>query len=128
MTTKSLARPICLALIAALSLAAFTAPASARTFVDVGIGVPVYGYGPRYAYAPAYYPYPYQPVYYPAPAYAMPPQPVAYLPAPPTGPVVPTPDGRYCREYTSQVKVGNQMQPSYGTACQMPDGAWQIQS
>lgn len=125
MTTRSLAHPIRTALVIALSLAALTAPAMARTFIAVGVGAPIYG--PRYV--PTYYPYPYQPVFYPAPVYAMPaPQPVAYLPSPPSGPVVPSPDGRYCREYTAQVKVGNQLQPSYGTACLQPDGAWQIQS
>jgi hypothetical protein len=34
--------------------------------------------------------------------------------------------GRYCREYQSMVVVGGQQQPSYGTACRMPDGQWRI--
>lgn len=68
---------------------------------------------------------------------------MVYPPPPPRGaqvvyvepaplPVVPASDpyldgqGRYCREYQSQVTVGGQIQPAYGTACRMPDGAWRI--
>ncbi len=126
MSTKSLALHI---LAAAACLAPLTA---ANAYYGGGwhhgssfsleIGGPVY-YGPP-AY-PAYYP---APVYYgPAPVAAYP-TPVAYLPQPPQGPVVPTPDGRYCREYSSHIIVNNHPQASYGTACLMPDGAWQIQS
>ncbi len=35
-------------------------------------------------------------------------------------------DGRYCREYQTNVIVGNQQQQLYGTACRQPDGSWQI--
>ncbi|MBA8666957.1 hypothetical protein H1Q59_03505 [Holosporaceae bacterium 'Namur'] len=34
--------------------------------------------------------------------------------------------GRYCREYTQTVKVGNKIQEAYGKACRNPDGTWQI--
>ncbi len=37
-----------------------------------------------------------------------------------------TNDGRYCREYQNTVKVGGNRQSSYGTACQQPDGSWEI--
>jgi uncharacterized protein YcfJ len=32
----------------------------------------------------------------------------------------------YCREYTQRVNIGNHVEESYGTACQQPDGSWQI--
>jgi surface antigen len=35
-------------------------------------------------------------------------------------------DGRYCREYQAQVNVGGHPRETYGTACQQPDGSWQI--
>jgi hypothetical protein len=62
------------------------------------------------------------------------PPPVVYAPPPPTAPMSVTPtsepyrtsDGRYCREYQSTVMVNRQPQPSYGMACQMPDGTWHI--
>ena len=34
--------------------------------------------------------------------------------------------GRYCREFQQQVVVGGRMEQAYGTACQQPDGAWEI--
>ena len=34
--------------------------------------------------------------------------------------------GRYCREYQQTVFVGGQEQAAYGTACQQPDGSWEI--
>lgn len=80
---------------------------------------------PRY-YSGYYYA---PPVYYPPP----PPQ-VVYVPAPqpaplvaaPTSPAYRTSDGRYCREYQATVTVNGMPQPSYGTACLMPDGAWRV--
>jgi hypothetical protein len=81
-------------------------------------------YGPRYHYG--YYHYP--PVYYPPP----PPR-VVYVPAPPpvmsavpTSPIYRAPNGEYCREYQSTVTIDGQPQPSYGTACQQPDGSWRV--
>ena len=34
--------------------------------------------------------------------------------------------GRYCREYQTEVIVGGQVQKSYGQACRQPDGQWEI--
>lgn len=34
----------------------------------------------------------------------------------------------YCREFQSTMLVDGQPQPSYGTACLQPDGAWKIVS
>ena len=36
--------------------------------------------------------------------------------------------GRYCREYQQTIYVGGQQETGYGTACQMPDGSWQVVS
>jgi hypothetical protein len=82
------------------------------------------------------------PHYHPRPEVIMvypPPPPVVYAPAPRVVYVEPAPvqavpmsppyndaQGRYCREYQSTVTVGNQVQPSFGTACLMPDGQWRI--
>jgi surface antigen len=49
------------------------------------------------------------------------------------GSVTPTRDGyssggRYCREYQQTVVVGGQQESAYGTACQQPDGSWEIVS
>lgn len=35
-------------------------------------------------------------------------------------------NGRYCREYQQTVSVGGRQQSAYGTACQQPDGSWEI--
>ncbi len=48
-----------------------------------------------------------------------------------SGTVTPTNDGysssgRYCREYQQEIIVGGQTQSATGTACQNPDGSWQI--
>jgi hypothetical protein len=34
--------------------------------------------------------------------------------------------GTYCREYQRQVLIGGRLQQSYGSACLMPDGSWQV--
>ena len=34
--------------------------------------------------------------------------------------------GRYCREYQQEIYVNGQKQSGYGTACQQPDGSWEI--
>ncbi len=34
--------------------------------------------------------------------------------------------GRYCREYTQEIKIGNEAQRGYGTACRNADGSWEI--
>lgn len=81
------------------------------------------------------YPY-YRPVYVAQPVYAYPPPPPVYIPSPDQGPMydtaAPAPqqqaDGRYCREYQRDIRVGSRIAPAYGTACMQPDGSWQIVS
>lgn len=34
--------------------------------------------------------------------------------------------GRYCREYQQKIVVDGREQAAFGTACQQPDGSWQI--
>jgi surface antigen len=34
--------------------------------------------------------------------------------------------GRYCREYQQTVTVGGRKETAYGTACQSPNGDWEI--
>ena len=34
-------------------------------------------------------------------------------------------EGRYCREYTTTVRIGGEPQKAYGTACRQPDGSWE---
>lgn len=36
--------------------------------------------------------------------------------------------GAYCREYQTEIIVGGEAQVGYGTACQMPNGDWQVSS
>lgn len=36
--------------------------------------------------------------------------------------------GRYCREYQQEINVGGKRESAYGTACQKPDGSWEIVS
>lgn len=47
-----------------------------------------------------------------------------------SGGVTTTRDGwsgqRYCREFRQDVSIGGQRQEAYGTACQTPDGDWQL--
>lgn len=59
------------------------------------------------------------------------PPPVVYSAPPvvsaiPSSPVYQAADGQYCREYQGTVTVNGRAQPSYGTACLMPDGAWRV--
>lgn len=35
-------------------------------------------------------------------------------------------DGRYCREYAHTLYIDGRPQQARGTACQMPDGTWQV--
>ncbi len=37
-------------------------------------------------------------------------------------------DGRYCREYTHKIVVGEKEETAYGKACRQEDGQWQIVS
>ena len=34
--------------------------------------------------------------------------------------------GRYCREFQQKITIGGKSEDAYGTACQQPDGAWEI--
>lgn len=34
--------------------------------------------------------------------------------------------GAYCREYQQTIYVGGQQQSGHGTACQQPDGSWNV--
>lgn len=34
--------------------------------------------------------------------------------------------GRYCREYTQVIRVGNKAQEAFGKACRNPDGTWEV--
>ncbi|WP_200341345.1 RT0821/Lpp0805 family surface protein [Rhodovibrio sodomensis] len=47
-----------------------------------------------------------------------------------SGKVVPTKtyreNGRYCREYQTEVTVGGEKEQGYGKACRQPDGDWKI--
>ena len=36
--------------------------------------------------------------------------------------------GSYCREFQQKVTIGGKTEQAYGTACQQPDGAWQVVS
>ncbi len=33
----------------------------------------------------------------------------------------------HCREFTQQIRIGDRMEESYGTACLQPDGSWRIE-
>lgn len=37
-----------------------------------------------------------------------------------------TQSGQYCREFITDMQIGNEMQQVYGTACRQPDGSWQV--
>ncbi|MEE3623263.1 hypothetical protein UCD39_04585 [Nitrospirillum sp. BR 11752] len=139
--------------VALLALAGGSAPAGARTFVSVGIGVGPYwrpaGYYGPYWHDPywrwrnpywAPYPAVYAPYYAPPPVYVEPP-PVYTAPvvvqAPPPPPAVVAPpvqtvaakpayDQSNCREYTSTITVAGQPTQQVGTACRQPDGSWRI--
>jgi hypothetical protein len=50
-------------------------------------------------------------------------------PAPPPPPPATYVDGRlatYCRDISLRVRVGNDIQESFGTACLQPDGNWRV--
>jgi hypothetical protein len=79
-------------------------------FVDLGFRFP----GHRHYWAP------------PAVVYA--PRRPVYVVPPPV--VVQSPPAAsssgYCREFQSQVRVGNSVREGYGTACLQPDGSWRV--
>lgn len=35
-------------------------------------------------------------------------------------------DGRYCRDYVTEVLIDDQVQEAIGTACRQPDGSWKV--
>jgi surface antigen len=49
-------------------------------------------------------------------------------PVPPSPPLtyVDEESGDYCRDYSQIVRIGGQVQESYGTACLQPDGSWRV--
>jgi len=105
--------------ILAVSLVALCAIASQSYAWRGGVAI---GFGGGYypAYYPGYYYAPYPAYYtYPAPVYAASPmvqQVSAQAPAP----------GPYCREYNGTAVIEGVTRPTYGTACQQPDGSWKI--
>lgn len=117
------------ALILAASLAT-AVPAAAGGGVGVTFGFggypqPYYGHhrhGPPVYYRPP-------PVYYaPPPVYVTPP-PVYYAPrvyVEPAPVYAPPPPRGNCREYQSTAVVNGSVVPTYGTACQQPDGTWRL--
>ncbi len=131
-----------LAAVGALALTAAPAQAGGGSSVSFGYSYSSGGYYPRhyhhrhhrhyypprvvyYAPPPAYY-YPPPP---PRVVYVNPPPPVVYAPAHvqqtlPGGPLAS--NGPYCREYQATTVVNGRNVPTYGTACQQPDGSWQI--
>lgn len=34
---------------------------------------------------------------------------------------------KYCREFTTEINVGGEVETGYGEACRQPDGTWEIQ-
>src|SRR5689334_14801720 len=103
-------------LLAGLGLSA--APASARGFVSLGFGVPLFA--PAYPPPPAYY-YPPPPAYYYPPPAGYSPPPASYTPPPASAPsssYSPAPAARdECREYTATSSIGGVPQQMVGTAC-----------
>lgn len=109
---KTVSRLCTTALVAgAVTMAvAAQSPATARTFVSLHVGVPLYAGPPAYYYGPYYAPY----AYAPAPVY-YPPPPVYYAP-----PVMAAPNcstGRWRQTDGSIVS---------GIACLQPDGTWRL--
>ncbi|HSD50818.1 MAG TPA: RT0821/Lpp0805 family surface protein [Candidatus Methylomirabilis sp.] len=37
-------------------------------------------------------------------------------------------NGQYCREFQTNVKIGDKSEKAHGTACRQPDGSWKIVS
>ena len=116
--------------LAAGASVALVTPAAADSFAFSYRSGPTHGY-PHYRHhhrhwGPAYsYRY-----YAPPPVYYVPPPHMVYGPPPvaaqPASPVYQAPNGQYCREYQTTVYVAGRPQPSYGTACQQPDGVWRV--
>jgi len=77
----------------------------------LSLSLPLY-FGPRYD------PYPYPP----PPAYRT----YRYVETRPAARPASAPACRQTREYTTDVKIGEQVLPAYGTACLQDDGSWKI--
>jgi hypothetical protein len=104
------------ALVVGAALTAAPAQASghhhSHSFFALSFGFPLgYGpaYGPAYAYPPAYA---YEPYY-------------GYAPYPPPPPQQASGQS-YCREFQTTIVVDGRPQDAHGTACQQPDGTWQV--
>lgn len=89
-----------------------------------------HSHGPRYWSGYHHY---YRPpiIVAPPPVVYHAPPPVVYTDPPvisavPSSPVYQAANGQYCREYQGTVTVNGRSQPSYGTACLMPDGSWRV--
>lgn len=113
----------------ALIIAAVVMPGKADAWYHGGFYGPRVGIyvGGAYPYYPAY-PYPYASPYYtyaaPVPVAAAP-APVAYQPTYQQAAAPATSNG-YCREFTQKVRINGNLQNTYGTACQQPDGTWKV--
>lgn len=110
------------------------AATAAGTLLGYGLGSSMSDAGRRQhdhhrrpSYGHAHPPYGYQQQsYFPSAQYA--PPPAVYYAPPPQVTYYPSQranDG-YCREFTSTAVVGGVPQQVYGTACEQPDGSWQI--
>ena len=121
------------ALIVAASLPIAPPAAGGGVGVTFGFGgYPQPYYGHHRHRPPVYYGPP--PIYYaPPPVYVAPPRvyyappPIYVEPAPTYAPTYapPAPRGN-CREYQSTAMVNGAVVPTYGTACQQPDGTWRL--
>jgi len=100
-------------LAAAVLFGAGTSPASARVWVGVGLGFPVYA-PPVYYYPPPYY---YSPYYYPPPVVYAPPPAVYAPPAPVVQSATSCTNGKWRQQDGSVVN---------GVACLQPDGTWKL--
>jgi hypothetical protein len=120
-----------LALSVAASLIA-AAPALAGGGVGVTFGFGGYPhphYGRHHHYRPPTFFGP-PPVYYVRPPVYLPPPPVYYAPPVYGEPIPfqaqPQIQRGICREYQSTAVVNGAVVPTYGTACQQPDGTWRL--
>lgn len=88
-----------------------------------------YYYGPEPWHGPPHYRHPPRAVVVvepaPPPVVVAQPAPVVVVPTAPAATVAAAPQP-YCREYQTTTMVGGELKPSYGTACQQPDGSWKI--
>lgn len=109
-------------------------PVAITTLILLALPLPAAADGP-YPFGPPYGPHGphFAPRHRPPPLSVVvvdPPSPIVVVqPAPAQATSTPVATAQpYCREYQTQTVVGGQVQPSYGTACQQPDGSWKIVS